>query len=89
MAEPGLSRLPQAAITFDALAVPAVAASVRLSTPGSHADPWAPTEAVVTPLGVDGWADGVLAGAGHGSVMLAREPDLATALVDWFIRTLL
>jgi pimeloyl-ACP methyl ester carboxylesterase len=31
----------------------------------------------------------VLAGAGHGSVMLAREPDLATALVDWFMRTLL
>jgi hypothetical protein len=27
--------------------------------------------------------------AGHGTVMLAREPDLATALVDWFIRTLL
>ncbi|MCU0251908.1 MAG: dienelactone hydrolase family protein [Vicinamibacterales bacterium] len=31
----------------------------------------------------------VLAGAGHGSVMLDREPELATALVDWFIRTLL
>lgn len=31
----------------------------------------------------------VLSGAGHGAVMLAREPDLATALVDWFIRTLL
>jgi len=31
----------------------------------------------------------VLSGAGHGSVMLARDPDLATALVDWFIRTLL
>jgi dienelactone hydrolase len=31
----------------------------------------------------------VLSGAGHGSVMLAREPDLATALVDWFLRTLL
>jgi hypothetical protein len=31
----------------------------------------------------------VLSGAGHGSVMLAREPDLAAALVDWFIRTLL
>jgi dienelactone hydrolase len=31
----------------------------------------------------------VLSGAGHGTVMLAREPDLATALVDWFIRTLL
>jgi hypothetical protein len=31
----------------------------------------------------------VLSGAGHGSVMLSREPDLATALVDWFLRTLL
>jgi dienelactone hydrolase len=31
----------------------------------------------------------VLSGAGHGSVMLAREPDLASALVDWFLRTLL
>ena len=31
----------------------------------------------------------VLSGAGHGSVMLARDPDLAAALVDWFIRTLL
>ncbi|MFO7692239.1 MAG: dienelactone hydrolase family protein [Vicinamibacterales bacterium] len=31
----------------------------------------------------------VLSGAGHGSVMLARDPDLATALVDWFVRTLL
>jgi dienelactone hydrolase len=31
----------------------------------------------------------VLSGAGHGTVMLAREPDLANALVDWFLRTLL
>jgi dienelactone hydrolase len=31
----------------------------------------------------------VLSGAGHGTVMLAREPDLADALVDWFLRTLL
>jgi dienelactone hydrolase len=31
----------------------------------------------------------VLSGAGHGAMMLAREPDLATALVDWFLRTLL
>jgi dienelactone hydrolase len=31
----------------------------------------------------------VLSGAGHGTVMLAREPDLAAALVDWFLRTLL
>ena len=31
----------------------------------------------------------VLSGAGHGTVMLAREPDLATVLVDWFLRTLL
>ena len=31
----------------------------------------------------------VLSGAGHGTSMLSREPDLATALVDWFVRTLL
>lgn len=31
----------------------------------------------------------VLSGAGHGSVMLARDPDLSSALVDWFLRTLL
>jgi dienelactone hydrolase len=31
----------------------------------------------------------VLSGAGHGSVMLARDPDLGPALVDWFLRTLL
>ncbi len=36
---------------------------VRLSTPGSDADPWAPTEAVVTSLAGDGWADAVLADA--------------------------
>ena len=31
----------------------------------------------------------VLSGAGHGTVMLARDPDLASTLVDWFLRTLL
>ncbi len=31
----------------------------------------------------------MLNGAGHGTVMLARDPDLARALVDWFLRTLL
>jgi dienelactone hydrolase len=31
----------------------------------------------------------VLSGAGHGTVMLGRDLDLATALVDWFLRTLL
>jgi dienelactone hydrolase len=31
----------------------------------------------------------VLSGAGHGTVMLGRQPDLAAALVDWFRRTLL
>ena len=30
-----------------------------------------------------------LAAAGHGSVMLERDPSLADALVDWFRRTLL
>ncbi len=41
-----------------------------------------------------GLGDGVrelrlLSGAGHGTVMLEREPDVAAALVDWFRRTLL
>ena len=31
----------------------------------------------------------VLSGAGHGTVMLTRQPDLVDALVDWFLRTLL
>ena len=31
----------------------------------------------------------VLDGAGHGTVMLARQPDIAATLVDWFRRTLL
>lgn len=31
----------------------------------------------------------VLSRAGHGTVMLRRDPDLAGALVDWFRRTLL
>jgi dienelactone hydrolase len=31
----------------------------------------------------------VLSGAGHGTAMLAGDPDLASALVDWFVRTLL
>jgi len=31
----------------------------------------------------------VLSGAGHGTVMLARQPELIDAVVDWFIRTLL
>ncbi|MCX6545653.1 MAG: alpha/beta hydrolase [Acidobacteria bacterium] len=30
----------------------------------------------------------VLAGAGHGTLMLSRDPDLATAVVEWFVRTL-
>jgi dienelactone hydrolase len=31
----------------------------------------------------------VLSGAGHGTVMLSRDPDLVSTLVDWFQRTLL
>lgn len=31
----------------------------------------------------------LLSGAGHGTVMLNRQPELAAALVDWFRRTLL
>ncbi len=31
----------------------------------------------------------VLSGAGHGTIMLARQPELVDALVDWFLRALL
>jgi pimeloyl-ACP methyl ester carboxylesterase len=31
----------------------------------------------------------ILTGAGHGTAMLGRQPELAAALVDWFRRTLL
>jgi pimeloyl-ACP methyl ester carboxylesterase len=31
----------------------------------------------------------ILNGAGHGTAMLSRQPDLASSLVDWFRRTLL
>jgi dienelactone hydrolase len=31
----------------------------------------------------------ILNGAGHGTAMLARQPDLATSILDWFRRTLL
>jgi dienelactone hydrolase len=31
----------------------------------------------------------VLSGAGHGTVMLSRDPELIVALVDWFVRALL
>jgi dienelactone hydrolase len=31
----------------------------------------------------------ILTGAGHGTVMLGRQPDLSASLVDWFRRTLL
>jgi hypothetical protein len=31
----------------------------------------------------------ILNHAGHGTVMLGRDPDLARTLVDWFRRTLL
>ncbi len=51
---------------------------VRLSTPGSDADPWAPTEAVVTPLPGGGWADDVLAGIGRFAA-LAVGPGLGTS----------
>ncbi|MBX3287291.1 MAG: NAD(P)H-hydrate dehydratase [Actinobacteria bacterium] len=51
---------------------------VRLYTPGSDADPWAPTEAVVTPLAGDGWADDVLAGADRFGA-IAVGPGLGTS----------
>jgi pimeloyl-ACP methyl ester carboxylesterase len=31
----------------------------------------------------------ILNGAGHGTAMITRQPDLAASLVDWFRRTLL
>ncbi len=31
----------------------------------------------------------LLTGAGHGTAMISRQPDLAASLVDWFRRTLL
>jgi dienelactone hydrolase len=31
----------------------------------------------------------ILSGAGHGTTMLARQPDLVASLIDWFRRTLL
>jgi dienelactone hydrolase len=31
----------------------------------------------------------ILSGAGHGTAMMTRQPDLAGSLVDWFRRTLL
>ncbi len=31
----------------------------------------------------------LLSGAGHGTVMLSRQPDLIGVLVDWFVRTLI
>ena len=56
----------------------------------SSEDPYALRSA----RGMVGMGDGprelrVLSGAGHGTVMLSRDSDLATALVDWFVRTLL
>jgi NAD(P)H-hydrate epimerase len=51
---------------------------VRLSTPGSDADPWAPTEAVVTPLPAEAWADEVLAGASRFAA-LAVGPGLGAS----------
>jgi len=31
----------------------------------------------------------VLSNVGHGTIMLSRDPDLSTAVVDWLLRTLL
>ncbi|NLD76275.1 MAG: NAD(P)H-hydrate dehydratase [Acidimicrobiales bacterium] len=45
-----------AAHLSSAAALRAGAGYVRLSTPGSDNDPFAPTECVVTPLPLDGWA---------------------------------
>lgn len=49
---------------------------VRLSTPGSTTDPLAPTECVVTPLPLDGWATPELDGDLHRFHALAVGPGL-------------
>jgi NAD(P)H-hydrate epimerase len=49
---------------------------VRLSTPGSDNDPFAPTECVVTPLPLDGWATPELEGDLHRFHALAVGPGL-------------
>jgi NAD(P)H-hydrate epimerase len=54
---------------------------VRLSTPGSARDPWAPTEAVVTSLPADGWAADVLADLDRFAA-LAVGPGLGPAASD-------
>jgi len=54
---------------------------VRLSTPGSDLDPFAPTEAVVTALDADGWAATVLDGDARFGA-LAVGPGLGTRASD-------
>lgn len=56
----------------------------------SSEDAYALRSARALVLAGDGYHElRVLSGAGHGTVMLARQPDLIEALVDWFLRTLL
>jgi dienelactone hydrolase len=56
----------------------------------SQEDNYAATSARQLAAGGPGTRDvRVLNGAGHGTAMLSRQPDLAGALVDWFRRTLL
>ncbi|CAN5765751.1 hypothetical protein BH10ACT1_BH10ACT1_08800 [soil metagenome] len=54
---------------------------VRLSTPGSDGDPFAPVEAVVTPLAAGGWAATVIEGEERFGA-LAVGPGLGTAPGD-------
>ncbi len=56
----------------------------------SSEDPYSLRSARALVLAGDGQHElRVLSGAGHGTVMLVRQPDLIDALVDWFLRTLL
>jgi dienelactone hydrolase len=56
----------------------------------SSEDPYALRSARTLVTAGDGQRElRVLSGAGHGTVMLARHPELIDAVVDWFLRTLL
>jgi len=56
----------------------------------SSEDPYALRSARAMVSMGDGTRDlRVLSGAGHGTLMLGREPELVLTLVDWFVRTLL
>lgn len=62
----------------------------RLLLVASDDDPYAVRSARELQKGSDGTREfWILKGAGHGTAMLTRDPDLLSSLVDWFRRTLL